>query len=246
MSNWVQILFVAISSLGGGSLFGLKYGAWQGALFAAVLIASLLFVGALRTQRELDRIDAAPRPHLRFLEVEHADETWAERVVCVNIIGGGGPQESVRHLPRRFARVQIANAPPVGVLGENAREVAAELTFSGAGIKTRTMGGHWCLHAEGPNRKKAVWNPPIDLPANGQAQGLDIAMQDPEDGATYAFNDLNRKGHGARLPAHALAGKECLVTVKLRPSNDSEETTAMFRLYLGGKDDPMRLERIEG
>jgi hypothetical protein len=162
----------------------------------------------------------------------------------VSVIGGGGPIEGVTHSPRRFARVQIANAPPVGVRGENAKEVAAELTFSGSGGTPLRMGGHWCLHSQ-LDSGKAVWNAPIDLPANGQPQALDIAMQDPLDGATYAFNDLNRKELSARLPAHALAGKECRVTVRLRPSNDRQETCATFRLHLGGKDDPMRVEKVE-
>lgn len=209
---------------------------------ALLFIGALLYAGDWRTRHVPSN---ATRPHLVFRGIEHANENWPERIVwhrpLAGLHGDAGTYEEMRHHPRLFARVQVANAPPNGVLGENANDVAAELTFEGPpGSAPLTIGGHWCLHAR-LDPDKAVWDPPIDLPANGQPQGLDIAMQDTGDGATYAFSDLNRKVGDAKLPEHELVHTEYRVTVKLRPSNYAHDTVQTFRLHTGGKGDPMRL-----
>jgi hypothetical protein len=247
LSNALQAAIILIAALGGGSILGHRFGPWQGALAALGFVALLILVGAIRTQGELDKLAEAPKPHLKFVGTNYQDDVvWVTVPSGYFVLAASASASQVVHANEtllRFVRVKIANDPPPDVPGEDAHNVHARLAFDGLpeAISGRFTGTDLppMKHPLTPDRNVAV-----ELPANGRPISIDVAMQDPTDGATFAFNDDNFGFDRGRLPRHALAGKDISVTVYVRASN-APEIHASFQLHLGGKDDPVQLRTVD-
>jgi hypothetical protein len=121
-SNVIQFIAIGLVMVSGGTVLGVKYGSWQGALAAVCFIAVLLFVGALRTQLEIDELRATPRPNLLFGETHIHHSPMQQRF----------HDGTARVVSARFPVITLANVPPNGSMDTpEAKDVVVHLDLRG-------------------------------------------------------------------------------------------------------------------
>lgn len=121
----------------------------------------------------------------------------------------------------RFGRVLVVNDPPDDRVGEEALSVSARIQFVGAQGHHLAIDGRWSKTAQAPDRSfySGDLNVPIGIPANSRAEALDVVVQDPIDGAWFAFNDYSGNSTDARHEPHALPDERYKVVVTIRGTN---------------------------
>lgn len=276
--NWAQFFVPYLPAFIVGVITLLIASIKESALWFAIAVLTTVAVLAVRAVfekvTELQRFEERPRPYLQILRSEVQEILWHMNLPDSIFDVGASARSHSKGLTierlYRVARVVVANDPPVGSPGEDARAVAARLFFrSTVSDHELEVAGHWMKSPQGPDRSEFDFdlNVPIDLPANGRPEPLDIAIQDPGDGSCYAFNDLNTKTNDGRLAAHALKDREYIVYVEIRASNaerlrsewrlttredDSEGTWVPDKyepghtVFVPPEITPMRLEEIPG
>ena len=226
------------------------FGGWPGALAVLVLVILLALTGtaAYRLALALDRYEQAPRVYLRFTGTEVAPAAFVRRprpeLAATEALTASNLQFQSTNSVFDFARVRVANDPPLGGRGTKAESVAARVVFyDDDGGERLSMVGRWSETeqlAERTSLSISLAGAQLDIEPNAIEHPLDIAMKRPGDEELYAYNDENTYGDRLGLDKHRLDGDRIRVQVTLRPAN-GDPVVGEFDLTNGGKSGTLGL-----